>query len=222
MSLILNKVLQIAIADDHPVVLNALKNELGRLPEFRIVLMAQTGEKLLESLQRTPCEVVITDFAMPTDDKDESDGFVLIKRIRNDYPSTKLIVYTAMSNSAVVKRLYRMGVFSVISKKEKAEELINACMATQTSKQVYFPVSLRGELEMSWAQGDAFTQNKELTMSELEVVRLFVGGSSLSDICERLSRTPSTVSTHKNNAMRKLGLGTDADLIKYAYATGMI
>ncbi len=222
MSLILNKVLQIAIADDHPVVLNALKHELGRLPEFRIVLMAHTGDELLESLQRTPCEVVITDFAMPTEEKDEADGFVLIKRIRAEFPSTKLIVYTAMSNSAVVKRLYRMGVFSVISKKEKADELVNACLATQSTKQVYFPVSLRGELEMSWAQGDAFAQNKELTMSELEVVRLFVGGCSLGDICDRLSRTPSTVSTHKNNAMRKLGLATDADLIKYAYATGMI
>lgn len=222
MSLISNKVLQIAIADDHPVVLSALKHELSRFPEFRIVLMAQTGDDLLEALHRTPCEVVITDFAMPTDDKDESDGFSLIKRIRADHALTKLIVYTAMNNSAVVRRLYRMGVFSVISKKEKAEELINACLATQTSKQVYFPVSLRGELEVSWAQGDAFAQNKELTMSELEVVRLFVGGSSLSDICERLSRTPSTVSTHKNNAMRKLGLATDADLIKYAFATGML
>lgn len=222
MSLILNKVLQIAIADDHPVVLNALKHELGRLPEFRIVLMAHTGDELLESLQRTPCEVVITDFAMPTEEKDEADGFILIKRIRTEFPSTKLIVYTAMNNSAVVKRLYRMGVFSVISKREKAEELVSACLATQSNKQVYFPVSLRGELEMSWAQGDAFAQNKELTMSELEVVRLFVGGCSLGDICDRLSRTPSTVSTHKNNAMRKLGLTTDADLIKYAYATGMI
>ncbi|HZS80752.1 MAG TPA: response regulator transcription factor [Herbaspirillum sp.] len=222
MSLTATKVVRVAIADDHPVVLNALKHELGRLPAFRIVLIAHTGEALLELLECTPCEVVITDFAMPTNDKDEADGFVLIKRIRTNFPAAKLIVYTAMRNNAVVKRLYRMGVFSVISKKEKANELVNACLETQLDKQVYFPVSLRGELEMSWAQGDAFTQNKELTMSELEVMRLFVGGSSLSDICERLSRTPSTVSTHKNNAMRKLGLTTDADLIKYAYATGMI
>ncbi|WP_081768685.1 response regulator transcription factor [Herbaspirillum sp. RV1423] len=222
MSSMSSKVLQIAIADDHPVVLNALKHELGRLPEFRIVLTAHTGEELLDALLRTPCEVVVTDFAMPTEGKDEADGFILIKRIRTEFPSTKLIVYTAMNNGAVVKRLYRMGVFSVISKREEADELINACLATQSNKQVYFPVSLRGELEISWAQGDAFTQNKELTMSELEVVRLFVGGSSLGEICERLSRTPSTVSTHKNNAMRKLGLATDADLIKYAYATGLI
>lgn len=219
----MSKILQIAIADDHPVVLIALKHELGRLAQFHIVLTAHTGDELLAALARTPCELVITDFAMPTNGKDEADGFMLIKRIRADYPSTKLIVYTAMSNSAVIKRLYRMGVFSVVGKKEKTQELVNACMAaTQSTKQVYFPASLRGELEINWAQGEAFTQNKELTMSEMEIVRLFVSGSSLSDICERLSRTPSTVSTHKNNAMRKLGLVTDAELIKYAYATGMI
>lgn len=218
----MNKIVQIAIADDHPVVLEALDNELGKLPGMHVVILAETGEALLAALQNTPCEVVIADFTMPTSEKEEADGFGLITRIRQEYPSTKLIVYTAMSNSAVVKRLYRMGVFSVISKKEKTEELITAIKSTQGGKQVYFPSSLRGELELSWAQGDAFAQTKELTMSEMEVVRLFVGGCSLGDICERLSRTPSTVSTHKNNAMRKLGLTTDADLIKYAYATGLI
>ncbi|NUU02215.1 response regulator transcription factor [Herbaspirillum robiniae] len=218
----LNKVLHVAIADDHPVVLGALKNELGRLPDVRIDLEVETGDALLNALKRSPCEIVITDFTMPNDEKDDSDGFSLIKRIKADHPSSKVIVYTAMANSAVVKRLYRMGVFSVINKREKPEELINACLATQSSKQVYFPVSLRGELEVSWAQGEAFSQSKELTLSELEVVRLFVEGNSLSDICDRLSRTPSTVSTHKNNAMRKLGLSTDAELIKYAYSTGMI
>jgi len=144
-SFIANKVLHIAIADDHPVVLGALKNELGRLPEVRIDLEADTGEALLTALKRTPCEIVVTDFAMPNNDNDDSDGFALIKRIKAEHPSSKVIVYTAMGNIAVVKRLYRMGVFSVINKKEKADELINACLATQSSKQAYFPVSLRGE-----------------------------------------------------------------------------
>jgi len=218
----MNKIVQIAIADDHPVVLEALEHELGKLPQIRIAILAETGDALLTSLRDNPCEVVISDFTMQMAEKEESDGFGLVTRIRQDYPSTKLIVYTAMSNIAVVKRLYRMGIFSVISKKEKTAELVAAVKATQEGRQVFFPSSLRGELELSWAQGDAFSQTKELTISELEVVRLFVSGFSLSDICERLSRTPSTVSTHKNNAMRKLGLATDAELIKYAYATGLI
>jgi two-component system capsular synthesis response regulator RcsB len=218
----MSKTVQIAIADDHPVVLEALQNELGKLPGMVVAVLAETGDALLAALPETACEVIISDFTMQTSEREESDGFGLISRLRHAYPASKLIVYTAMSNSAVVKRLYRMGIFSVISKKEKTEELIAAVKATQANKQVYFPTSLRGELELSWAQGEAFAQTKELTISEMEVVRLFVGGCSLSDICERLSRTPSTVSTHKNNAMRKLGLATDADLIKYAYATGLI
>ncbi len=218
----MNKVLHIAIADDHPVVLSALKNELCRLPEVRIALEAVTGDTLLSLLRATPCEIVITDFAMRHEMSGDVDGFMLIKRIKTEHPSSKVIVYTAMSNVAVVKRLYQIGVFSVINKKEHADELIGACLATQTNKQAYFPASLRGELEIGWAQGNSFMHAKDLTVSELEVVRLFVEGNSLGDICELLSRTPSTVSTHKNNAMRKLGLTTDADLIKYAYSSGMI
>ncbi|MBW9334523.1 response regulator transcription factor [Herbaspirillum sp. RU 5E] len=218
----LKKVLHVAIADDHPIVLGVLRGELARLPEIRIDLEVENGDALISALKRSPCEIVITDFAMPADDSDESDGFALVKRLKTEHPSTKVIVYTAMNNGAVIRRLYRMGVFAVINKREKTDELINACLATQSSKQLYFPVSLRGELEMSWAQGEGFGLVRELTQSELEVVRLFVEGQSLGEICVRLSRTPSTISTHKNNAMRKLGLSTDAELIKYAYSTGMI
>ena len=218
----MNKVVQIAIADDHPVILEALENQLKKLTDIRVAVLAETGEDLLTGLKRKACDVVISDFTMQTSEREESDGFGLITRIRQEHPKAKLIVYTAMDNSAVVKRLYRMGIFSVISKKEKTAELLAAVKATQCDKQVYFPSSLRGELELSWAQGEAFAQTKELTVSEMEVVRLFVSGFSLGDICERLARTPSTVSTHKNNAMRKLGLTNDTDLIKYAYATRLI
>ena len=218
----MNKIVQIAVADDHPVIVEALYNELAKLSDMRVAVLAETGDSLLSGLKEQACDIIVSDFTMQISEREESDGFGLISRIRQEHPGSKIIIYTAMSNSAVVKRLYRMGIFSVISKKEKTSELIAAVMATQSGKQVYFPSSLRGELELSWAQGEAFTQTRELTISELEVVRLFVGGFSLGDICERLSRTPSTVSTHKNNAMRKLGLSTDADLIKYAYATSLI
>jgi two-component system capsular synthesis response regulator RcsB len=216
------RILQIAVADDHPMVLAALKNELLRIPEARVNVEAGTGEGLLAALKRHPCEVVVTDFTMPGMDSEDADGLLLIKRLKAEQPSTKIIVYTAMSNPAVIKRLYRMGVFSVINKREKLDELINACQATLSAKQVHFPTSLRGELEVSWAQGDAFAVRRDLTTSELEVVRMIVEGNSLNEICRRLSRTPSTISTHKNNAMRKLGLNTDAELIKYAYSSGML
>ncbi|MDY7579810.1 response regulator transcription factor [Herbaspirillum sp. RTI4] len=216
------KLLQVAIADDHPVVLAALKTVLCKVPDLRVEVEVSSGDGLLALLRQHACNIVITDFSMPNDENEDSDGFTLIKRIKSDFSSSKIIVYTAMSNTAVIRRLYRMGVFSVINKREKTDELINACVAARTGKQAYFPLSLRGELEMSWAQGEAFSSSKELTVSEMEVVRYFVEGNSLTDICDRLSRTPSTVSTHKNNAMRKLGLSSDADLIKYAYTSGLI
>nr|WP_241517385.1 response regulator transcription factor [Herbaspirillum aquaticum] len=178
----LKKVLHVAIADDHPIVLGALRGELARLPEIRIDLEVENGDALISALKRSPCEIVITDFAMPADDSDESDGFALVKRLKTEHPSTKVIVYTAMNNGAVIRRLYRMGVFAVINKREKTDELINACLATQSSKQLYFPVSLRGELEMSWAQGEGFGLVRELTQSELEVVRLFVEGQTFATI----------------------------------------
>jgi len=63
----------------------------------------------------------------------------------------------------------------------------------------------------SWSR----SPSKNLTMRELEVVRLFVTGLTVSEIAERLHRSKQTISTQKMSAMRRLGIRRDADLIKY-------
>jgi len=216
------KPFQIVLADDHPVVLGALKNELSALEGFKVIAAVNNSNQLKIALKNKGCNLVVTDFSMPTGENESADGFAMIKKLRQTHPGVKVIVYTSLSNCAVIRRLYQMGVFAVVSKKEQPQELINACLAAQAKRKVYFSSSLRDELELNWALGDAFFKKKDLTCGELEVVRLFVGGTSMGDICVQLERTPSTVSTHKNNAIRKLGLTSDAELIKYAFTTGMI
>ena len=120
----MNKIVQIAVADDHPVIVEALYNELAKLSDMRVAVLAETGDSLLSGLKEQACDIIVSDFTMQISEREESDGFGLISRIRQEHPGSKIIIYTAMSNSAVVKRLYRMGIFSVISKKEKTSELI--------------------------------------------------------------------------------------------------
>jgi len=61
-----------------------------------------------------------------------------------------------------------------------------------------------------------------LTPKELEVIRLFSSGYTLSEIAVRQNRTISTISTQKYNAMRRLGVSSNIELIRYAYAKGLI
>jgi two-component system capsular synthesis response regulator RcsB len=65
-------------------------------------------------------------------------------------------------------------------------------------------------------------QAGQLTPRELEVVRLFATGHRLSEVAEKLNRSPGTVGTHKFNAMQKLGVSNNAELIRYAYERGLI
>jgi two-component system capsular synthesis response regulator RcsB len=65
------------------------------------------------------------------------------------------------------------------------------------------------------------TASSRLSQRESEVIALYVGGDSINAIAEKLQRSKQTISTQKINAMRKLGIETDADLFKYAIELGL-
>lgn len=124
----LKKVLYVVIVDDYFIVLGVFWGELVCLLEICIDLEVENGEVLISVFKCLLCEIVIIDFVMLVDDSDELDGFVLVKCLKIEYLLIKVIVYIVMNNGVVICCLYCMGVFVVINKCEKIDELINVCL----------------------------------------------------------------------------------------------
>ncbi|GFZ94721.1 response regulator transcription factor [Dyella caseinilytica] len=205
--------LRVAIADDHPLLLAGLTHELEKHPGVTIAGSAQNSTELVELLNRQPVDVVISDYAMPGGT--HGDGIALFGYLKRRFPKTHLIAVTMMSNPGVIRSLVAQGVDCILSKSDSLTYVAGALYAGLSGKRFFSP-SIEAIVKMHGAGNtppDAITKN--LTVRELEVVRLFVSGLTVSEIAERLHRSKQTISTQKMSAMRRLGIRRDADLIKY-------
>jgi two-component system capsular synthesis response regulator RcsB len=209
----------IAAADDHPIVLDALRVSLQRIPIFRIEHECRSGASLLEALARLPTDIVITDFTMSRGDA-AIDGFAMLRKLRDRVPGARVVLLTAQTNPGIFARAVKLGVRAVVSKEDGVEEVVRACLCVRTADDRYYSPTVRAITE---GAGDyAHASQQDLTPKELEVVRLFVAGHSLIQIAGKLGRSASTISTQKHNAMRKIRAVSNTHLIRYAYENGLV
>jgi two-component system, NarL family, captular synthesis response regulator RcsB len=207
------RAVRIAIADDHPLLLSGLAHELEKQSGVVVVGVAQNSTELVDILNRQPVDVVVSDYAMPGGT--HGDGIALFSFLKRRYPQTHLIAVTMMSNPGVIRSLLAQGVDCILSKADSLTYVAGSLYAVLSGKRFFSP-TIEAIVKMHGiGNGSAASPTKNLTMRELEVVRLFVSGLTISEIAERLHRSKQTVSTQKMSAMRRLGIRRDADLIKY-------
>ncbi|MCW2098572.1 UNVERIFIED_ORG: LuxR family two component transcriptional regulator [Pseudomonas psychrophila] len=200
------------IADDHPVVLVGLREMIQRDTRFELVGEAVSSSQLIKLLVSNQLDLVITDFNMPGDDL-YGDGLQLIEYIIEHFPAVKILVLTMVSNQLIISRLLEMGVAGVIAKNHIHEEIGKALNALANDRPYVAPsVQPMSVLANAKVIDERFSN---LSPRELEVLRLFVTGSSVSEIARLLNRSVKTVSTQKISAMHKLEVLTDHALLTY-------
>lgn len=214
----MHKALKICLADDHPVVLAGVRAQLERSTmDVEIVAEAGDGRALLALLAQNPgCDVVITDFSMPSDDERSCDGIPLLQALRRQWPSLRVVVLTMIENPALLQAMLDAGIHGLVGKLASIEELLQAIQSVVNGRR-YVSRELRKRLHAgTLADGSA-----GLSPHEAEVVRLFVHGLSVTAIAARLSRSVKTISRQKSDAMRKLGVDNHSQLYAYARDHGL-
>ncbi|WP_116138197.1 LuxR C-terminal-related transcriptional regulator [Trinickia diaoshuihuensis] len=209
---------RVVAADDHPVILLGVRHALDAFDDIALLAQARQSTELVESLRRMPVDVVVTDLAMPCGRY--GDGLTLIGYLRRHFPTVRIVVLTMLGNGALLRGLFEAGVAAVVG---KGDDLAHIGLAVRHAmKDVrYVSPSLRAVLERGAARNGRANDPIALSPREIEVLRLFASGLSVSEIAARLNRSVKTVSSHKVAALRKLGVASDAELIEYARANGL-
>lgn len=204
--------IKVVIADDHPVVLVGLREIILRDVRFDLVGEAVNSSQLVKLLASSQPDLVITDFNMPGDDT-YGDGLQLIEYIIEHFSAVKILVLTMISNQLIISRLLEKGVAGVIAKNHIHEEIDKALDALANDRAYVAPsVQAMSVLKYPKVIDERFSN---LSPREVEVLRLFVTGSSVSEIARLLNRSVKTVSTQKVSAMHKLEVLTDHALLTY-------
>ncbi|AXK61887.1 MULTISPECIES: response regulator transcription factor [Burkholderia] len=211
---------RVVVADDHPITRLAVIRAINALPGFKVVADVGSGHDLVRILTEQACDLIVTDFTMQQSEPDE-DGLRLIEKLRRLHESIPVVVFTMLTNGGILHRLCQMGVAGLVGKDEDLAALEKTCTLAPGPNRPYLSPGMAARLAQAGELAVGAISSR-LSPKELEIVRLFALGTSLTDIARQLNRSITTVSTQKRSAMRKLHVTTNADLIAYAREQGLV
>jgi DNA-binding NarL/FixJ family response regulator len=202
------------LADAHPVVRAGLRAIfLARWPRISVIGEAGDGRELVSMVQSLEPDLVILDVSMP-----ELNGIDAARTVREMRPATHILICSGHASEVAVLESISVGVNGYVLKDATPDELERAAR-TVVAGRTYFSPAIASVLAVSL--GHRGKRGIRLSPREREVVQLVSEGQRLADIAKRLFVSPQTVKSHRANAMRKLELGTTAELVRYALTHGI-
>jgi DNA-binding NarL/FixJ family response regulator len=206
-------VLTILVAENHDVVRHGIRELLGARPDWQIVGEARTGRQALDLARRTHPDVAVVDLSLP-----ELTGVEAIRQIRAETPETEVCVFSMHEDETFVGDSVAAGARAYVLKSESGGCLLDAVEALSRHEPFFSPrvagLVLRALVMARDSGGGAYAD--PLTHREREVAQLLVEGLGSRAVANRLGITPKTVDTHRAAIMRKLGMSSRADLVRYA------
>lgn len=202
--------LRLLIADDHTLFRIGLKQMLHSFPGIEVVREATTAEETLAGANKGGIDLLLTDLTMPG-----NTGTQLIAAVRAACPTLPILVLSMHDEPATVRRALQAGAQGYITK-EATPEILDAAIKRVASGERYLAPSITHELAQETLNHGSGERHDSLSPREWEVLRLIVNGTSLNQIAEQLNLSPKTVTTHKAHLMEKLGVASNAELMRYA------
>jgi len=209
--------IRIAIADDHPLVINGLHHILGNCSDMEIVGSYTDGKELLKGIASSRPDVLLLDIQMPGQTGDELAGI-----IAEQYPDVKMLALTNLDNVYYVRTMLRNGVKGYILKTSREEILLDAIRTIYRNGQ-YLESSLKDKIIQDTFQSKKQrSANPVLSRREKEVLQLIGANLTSQQIADKLFLSKRTVDNHRLNIMMKLGVKNVAALVKAAIQLGLV
>ncbi len=208
----------IVLADDHHVVRQGLRALLEAAPDLIVVGEAADGAAALELTVRLAPDVLILDLVMP------GNGLDVLRQLTQQAPRTRVVVLSMHSSEAYVVETLKAGASAYVVKDATASDLVRAVREVTVGRRYLSPPLSERAIDAYTSRALAATAepHEALTARETEVLKLAARGLSLPQIALELSISPRTAETHRANFMRKLGLHSQTDVVRYAIRHGIL
>jgi DNA-binding NarL/FixJ family response regulator len=214
-----NAKIRIVLADDHPIVLNGLRNLVAAESDLDLVGEATTGIEALRVIREQRPDVAVVDISMP-----ELNGIMLSRRVSDEMPSVRLLVLTLHEDRAYLRQALDVGVRGYVLKRAAAENLVQAIRAVVFGGLYVDPAIANNILKCAPRRNGRPADGgvPDLTLREAEVLKLVALGFTNKEIAHRLDVSVKSAETYKARGVDKLGLKTRAALVRYASAQGWL
>ena len=201
--------IRLLVADDHELILAAVRTVLADAPDIEIVAEAHSGSEVLPLVRRAMPDVALIDLRMPG-----MDGLRCLELLHERHPSVKAIVFSGNEEPAAVEASLARGAVAFIQKTINPSDLA-AVIRQAVAGNVFFAVSLRSPV-------DAMYSDWDLTPRETEILVALAGGQSNKEIAGQFCLSQQTIKYHLTNIYRKLDVGSRTEAVRQAYEHGLI
>jgi two-component system, NarL family, response regulator, fimbrial Z protein, FimZ len=202
--------IKVYIADNQPVVHFGIKSFFKDNAKIQITGSYENFTSLSEALKSKSCDILIMDL--------ELDGLASINSVKaliKDYPKTRLIIYSNLSEQIYTPNAIKAGVSAYIHKSSKLEQLESAILKVNEGE-IIFSDDVKKKLQLIAKQNKSERLYRKLSTREIEVLRYLSDGKKNNEIAKLLNLNEKTISTYKLRLLNKLNVTNLVDLVNKA------
>ncbi|KUY85503.1 helix-turn-helix transcriptional regulator [Burkholderia territorii] len=204
-------------ANDRPLTLAGMEYVAKNTNAIDLIAICRTPQNLIDSMSRMHCDVVVVDFAMRGNGKIE--GLALLGYLRRTYPEVGVVALVTHENPVILRSILDRDVASVVSKFDDVGHIVTAIHSCFGSGSYLSPL-IKRSLEL--VERSSNQRVLKLSPREIEVIRCYLSGMTITQIAECMKKGKQTISAQKTNAMKKLGVKNDIELVRCATCLDLI
>ena len=213
--------LRILLAEDHETVRAGLRMIVNAQPDMEVVGEAGDGRAAVARAQELLPDIVLMDVSMP-----HLNGLKATGKLKEVCPQVKVLTLTRHTDDGYLQQLLRAGASGYVLKQSPPAELLHAIRAVAAGGKYLDPAVadkvLGGYVGRMASSRRAARGGHSLSDREAEVLRLIAWGHSNKEIAARMDISVKTVEAHKANAMKKLGMQSRIDIVRFALLQGWL
>jgi len=208
---------RVLLADDHPLVIEAVTNRLAREPDIEVVATATNGVDLLRQYRAWQPDVVLCDHNMP-----QLNGTQATQVIVAEHPDARVVIVSAEMSPHHVAAAVRAGAVGYVLKTAPAETLADKVRAAANGEPTFDERVMPSVLDAVCGRDPQRELANTMTTREREVLGLVAEGFTNAEIGQRLYIGTQTVKTHVMNVHRKLSVSSRAAAVRRATQLGLL
>jgi len=214
--------IKVSLVDEHPIICDAITALLSDADDINVVSSSNTFSEFIENIPDVQPNIVILVFYKPDDKNVEN-----VQKLAFQYPKIRILVMSMYHDEKRVLKMIKSGAKGHLGNDTNRTEILEAIYTLRNGYEFYAKTITNILLSSYISDQDINKTEKEnrqkdLSVREMEIFKLFAEGISNRNIAEKLFISVRTVETHKNNIMKKIGLKTTVDLVKFAIKNNII
>lgn len=207
--------IRVLLVDDHAIARNGVRLMLGTADDIDVAGEAADAQQAMLQVQTGQFDVALVDITMPG-----KNGLDLLRTLRAEQPKLAVLILSTYAEDIYAVRALKLGAAGYLTKDAPTAVLVTAVRKAAAGGKHVSPALL--EKLASLIGGGAMATHEGLSNRELEVFKLIAAGESLVQVGKTLHLSPNTVTTYRARILEKMGMGSNAELTRYALENGMI